>query len=221
MSQQLSFQPSAPRGRIESERCVQGWRIFISCRLRASADQVSTTEKYEIVQLIFWRGTEGFLATSWLGWRWCFLHGPGPSPHVQYVHPWKFQQPWNDCETHREGERAKNTQWPAKAAFWHNSFWLFATISRCLSPHLALEHKGAFEGWRYCRLLDVPPPAGCFNHKHTRIDTQAHTLKAPPRRRRSSFGCFQRRCIRETAGKVWVGKNMWPLTWKEVIYTGL
>lgn len=120
----------------------------------------------------------------------------------------------------QKGKESENTQWPAKSAFWHNSFWLFATISYCFSPHLAVEHKGFFEGWRYCRLLDVPPPAGCFNHTHkTHTHTHAHTvkqalsgmLKAHPRHRRSSLDVSkgavlerqQERCEEEKICGLW------------------
>lgn len=92
----------------------------------------------------------------------------------------------------------------------------FGSLPRFLAaslPHLALEHKGVFEGWRYCRLVDVLPPAGCFNHKHThaRTETRTQTLKAHPRHRRSSLDVSkgavlerqQERCEEEKICGLW------------------
>lgn len=45
--------------------------------------------------------------------------------------------------------------------------------------------KGFLKAWRYRGLLDVPPPAGCFNHTHN--NTLSGMLKAQPRHRGSSL----------------------------------
>lgn len=88
-----------------------------------------------------------------------------------------------------------------------------------------MEHKGFF--WRLeilwvtscsstCRLLQS------HTHTHTNSETSfIWNVKSTSQTREENLGCFQRRCFRETAGKVWGGKNMWPLTTKEMIYTGV
>lgn len=114
--------------------------------------------------------------------------------------------PKNDCERPTgEEERKRETHGdPLKLL---SDTIPFGSLPRFLAASLHIwrwNMKGFFEGWRYCRLVDVLPPAGCFNHRRARTHAwkQPHTsVKSSSQTQEEQLGCFQRHCFRETAGK--------------------
>lgn len=118
----------------------------------------------------------------------------------------------NDCES-PTGEEERKRETHSDPLKLLSDTIPFGSLPRLLAASLHIwrwNMKGFlffFEGWRYCRLVDVLPPAGCFNHRRSRTRARAHgeqphtSGKSSSQTQEEQLGCFQRHCFRETAGK--------------------